>query len=186
LQQARREGSFSGKESVMESPEREAVMSGCGKYRYLLRRRVGRSHRVATIIMLNPSTADAVKDDPTIRRCMGFARLWGCGRLQVVNLFALRSRDPEAIRQAADPVGPENEDHIRRAIETAGRGPIVCAWGVRGGYWDRDLAVLGLLQQLGVRPLALAVTRGGHPRHPLYAPYTRRLVTLERVSPSRA
>jgi hypothetical protein len=168
----------------MVPPEREAVMSGCGKYRYLLRRRVGRSHRVATIIMLNPSTADAVKDDPTIRRCMGFARLWGCSRLQIVNLFALRSRDPEAIQQAADPVGPENEDHIRRAIETACRGPIVCAWGVRGSYRDRDLAMLRMLRQLGVRPLAIAVTRGGYPRHPLYAAYTRRLVSLEEAWPS--
>src|SRR5262245_2005621 len=99
--------------------EQGAVLSACGKYRYLLRRHFGSSHKIATVIMLNPSTADATMDDNTMRRCMGFARQWGCGRLQVVNLFALRSRDPKAIKQTVDPVGPANESHIRQAIETS-------------------------------------------------------------------
>src|SRR5437588_2477108 len=89
-----------------------AVFSPDGRYRYLLTRRLGRSRRVATFIMLNPSTADAINNDPTIRKCVGFARRWGCGLLQVVNLFALRATEPRVLRAAADPVGPENSRWI--------------------------------------------------------------------------
>lgn len=158
--------------------EQNAVISACGKYRYVLTRQVGPSNRTATFIMLNPSTADASQDDPTIRRCIGFARQWGCGRLLVLNLFAVRATDPEDMRRANDPVGPKNKDWVGRKLRDLGKygssfelGPVVCGWGVHGEYMEQDLTMLGWLESLGLEPLALGVTKGGHPRHPLYLPY---------------
>jgi hypothetical protein len=126
--------------------------------------------------MLNPSTADATNDDPTIRRCIGFARHWGCGRLVVLNLFAVRATDPADMKRADDPVGPENRDWFDRTLRDSHGGPVVCAWGVHGAYMEQDLTVLGWLDRVGVEPLALGVTREGHPKHPLYLPYSAALV----------
>ncbi len=119
--------------------------------------------------MLNPSTADAERDDPTIRRCAGFARSWGFGGMTVVNLFALRATDPARLRRARDPVGRDNDRHIAAA---ASAGLVVVAWGVHGRLGERDRAVLALLS--GCRPGCLGTTRGGHPRHPLYLPAATR------------
>src|SRR3954454_15761859 len=102
--------------SLTLSLEQNAVISACGRYRYLLSRQVGPGLRTATFIMLNPSTADATNDDPTIRRCIGFARQWGCGRLAVLNLFAVRATDPAEMKRADDPVGPENRDWFDRHL----------------------------------------------------------------------
>lgn len=159
--------------------EQNAVISACGRYRYLLTRQVGPGARTATFIMLNPSTADASNDDPTIRRCIGYARQWGCGRLAVLNLFAFRATDPADLKRAEEPVGPENRAWIERTLRGDAAGPVVCAWGVHGEHLGQDLAVLGWLAQLGIRPLALGLTRDGHPRHPLYAPYSAELVQFE-------
>ena len=155
----------------------EAVISPCGRYRYLLTRQIGRGAKAAIFIMLNPSTADATADDPTIRRCMGFARRWRCGVVRVVNLFAVRATDHAAIRVVDDPVGPDNPDWIERAVRvTRHRNLVVCAWGIHGTYLGQDRAVLDRLNARSIRPIALGVTRHGHPRHPLYLPYTARLV----------
>jgi hypothetical protein len=151
-----------------------AVISKCGTYRYLLTRQVSSSSKIATFIMLNPSTADAVNDDQTIRKCIGFTKLFGSGQLRVVNLFAIRSRDPKVIRKAIAPVGKKNADHIKRAV--VGATYVICAWGVGGNFKDQDLAVVGLLNSLGVNAFALAITRGGHPQHPLMASYSREMV----------
>ena len=149
-----------------------AVISPCGMYRYLLTRYLGPGAKPATFIMLNPSTADAERDDATIRKCVGFTRRWGCLGLQVVNLFALRATDPTGLRRVEDPVGPENAVWIGRAIQEARtNGPIVCAWGNHGDYCDQDLAVLRLLKAWKVKPVALQITKRGHPKHPLYVPY---------------
>jgi hypothetical protein len=148
----------------------DAVISACGRYRYLLTRRVGPGMRTATFVMLNPSTADAANDDPTIRRCIGFARRWGCGRLVVLNLFAVRATAPADMKRVADPVGPENEAWFDRTLADRGDGPVVCAWGVHGRHRGQDGVVLGWLDGLGISPLCLGSTRGGHPRHPLYLP----------------
>src|SRR3989449_11540410 len=104
----------------------DACFSRCGTYRYALWRRWAAGPQVL-FVMLNPSTADAQRDDPTIRRCIGFARRWGCGGIEVVNLFALRATDPRRLRYTRDPVGPENVAHLARA---AGRASLVgAAWG---------------------------------------------------------
>jgi hypothetical protein len=104
-----------------------ADLSPCGTYRYLLGRRVGEGDRTALFMMLNPSTADATEDDPTIRRCTGFARREGCGVLEVVNLFAYRATDPAELRTAPDPVGPANDHHIKAALGRVAL--VVVAWG---------------------------------------------------------
>jgi hypothetical protein len=153
-----------------------AVISACGRYRYALTRRVGPGEQRATFIMLNPSTADAAKDDPTIRRCIGFARQWGCGQLLVLNLFAFRATDPADLKRAPDPVGPDNKAWFDRTLTDD--GPVVCGWGVHGTHRGQDLAVLGWLRELGVEPLALGVTKGGHPRHPLYVSSGTELVAF--------
>lgn len=162
-------------------PTASAVFSRCWRYRYLLTRHIGHSPAVVTFVMLNPSTADGHIDDPTIRKCVGFAARWGCGWLQVVNLFAYRAKRPGNLFAVADPVGRDNGAWIRRVVssnanDAAHDGPVVCGWGVNGTYLDRDVAVLRLLNRLGVRLLTLGLTRDGHPRHPLYVPYTCGLI----------
>jgi hypothetical protein len=154
--------------------DQAAVISTCGKYRYLLQREVSQRPGAALFILLNPSTADAEKDDPTIRKCMGFARKWGYGRLRVVNLFAYRATSPLAMKVADDPVGEENQYWIDKALRHT-HGVVVCAWGNHGGYRGQDVVVMGWLDDHGIEPMALRVSRQGEPYHPLYVPYGTRL-----------
>lgn len=143
-----------------------AVFSPCGIYRYTLERDVGSlvsSGRVL-FVMLNPSTADASTDDPTIRRCISFARRWGYGHLSVANLYAYRATDPAGLDRAADPVGPENDFWIGQLADSA--DAVVVAWGHNvGPIADRAERVLRVL---GDDVDALALTGTGQPRHPLY------------------
>jgi hypothetical protein len=143
-----------------------AVLSPGGSYRYLLSREWDEALPRCLFIMLNPSTADATQDDPTIRRCIGFAKAWGYGTLDVCNLFAWRATDPKALLKVADPVGPENDAHIRRAA--AGAGLVVCAWGNHGMLMLRGKAVNDLLRREGIASSCLGVTGTGQPKHPLY------------------
>lgn len=136
-----------------------ARFDATGTYRYYLWREWDAAAPTVTFVLLNPSTADAEHDDPTLRRCVGFARRWGCGRLELLNLFALRATSPAELRRAADPVGPENDTILRAA-----RGVIVVGWGNHGALHGRDREVLGLLGEV----LVLGFTKQGQPRHPLY------------------
>ncbi len=95
-----------------------AAFDSTGTYRYALWREWDASAPRLGFVLLNPSTADAENDDPTLRRCMGFARAWGYGSLQIVNLFAYRATVPDALRWVADAVGPENDRHICETIRT--------------------------------------------------------------------
>ena len=122
--------------------------------------------RDINFIMLNPSTADETLNDPTITRCIGFARRWQYTSLIVTNLFAFRATDPADMKRAADPVGPENDDYIRRIATNC--AAVVLAWGVHGVYQDRAASVLRLLNDAGVQPHCLGMTKAGHPKHPLY------------------
>ena len=140
-----------------------AVLSTDGRYRYELTRRWGAGQAV-TFIMLNPSTADSAIDDPTIRRCMGFARTWGFTALTVVNLYAWRSPRPQDLWTADDPVGAENDDYIARAA--APGGPLIAAWG-NNAQTDRVSHVLRLPGVIEVAE-TLGLTTKGQPRHPLY------------------
>lgn len=148
-----------------------AEFSECGTYRYRLRRSfTGRVLEAPTnpvvFLMLNPSTADATEDDPTIRRCCGFARAWGHTDLLVSNLFALRSTDPDALLSHPDPVGPENNE----VLAGLPRCPIICAWGSHVAARERGKFVTAMLRGSGDRLLCLGLTKGGAPRHPLYLP----------------
>lgn len=118
-------------------------------------------------IMLNPSTADETKDDPTIKRCIGFAQRWGYEEMCVVNLFALRATDPAELYQHPSPKGELNDGFIIEAAREAAL--IVCAWGNHGDLLNRDLAVLKLLRR-GKQVFALRETRTNQPAHPLYLP----------------
>lgn len=160
---------------ALESPggveiRREAVLSACLEYRYRLSRVVSAKPRTACFIMLNPSTADAHKDDNTIRRCMSFARSWDCGTLVVVNLFAYRSTDPYGLLRVADPIGPKNMDYLLGAACNAhvSGGPVVCAWGAHGSLRGQDRAVLDRLRSLEIPAQCLGITAEGFPKHPLY------------------
>lgn len=155
-----------------------AILSSDRKYRYLLTRTWGSllpEPRRCVFVMLNPSTADENSNDPTIRRCIDYAKSFGCDSLEVVNLFALRATDPGVLRYADDPVGPENDDWIDRV---AGSNPgqnaptlVVCAWGTFGSMFKRDDEVLKILSE-HVKLQCLALTRDGMPAHPLYLPKT--------------
>lgn len=145
-----------------------AVLSSCGAYRYRLERRWGDPPRLLGFIMLNPSTADAELDDPTIRRCKRFAEDAGFNGIVVGNLFAYRATDPREMKMASAPIGPENDEHLKaicREVET-----VVCAWGTNGSLRNRDQAVLRLIRLEGCEPHCLSLTAKGAPQHPLYLP----------------
>jgi hypothetical protein len=143
---------------------RSAELSDCGRYRYWLRRhwRHGGNGKTVCFLMLNPSTADALADDPTVRRCMAFCRAWGYSVLSVRNLFALRATDPRELLAAPDPVGPDGDAELAAA---ATADLVVCAWGAKVPF-GRDRQALELLAGRDLHCLGL--TAAGHPRHPLY------------------
>jgi len=141
-----------------------AYFSDCGNYRYRLSRTLAGSDGPLLLIGLNPSTADATHNDPTIRRCMGFARTWGHRELVVANLFSFRATKPKDLKAATTPIGPETNALLLREAQRASR--ILVAWGMHGGFMQRDQAVLELLSDF---PLyCLGKTKAGFPRHPLY------------------
>ena len=145
-----------------------AILSPCEEYRYVLTRGITGAdpERKMLFIMLNPSVADALIDDPTIRRCIGFARRENRGLLTVVNLFALRSTDPKALRVHSDPIGPENDIWIARYMDTHHNHTIVAAWGSDSFSIER-----GKLITKTYGPFkALGITRNCNPRHPLFVP----------------
>jgi hypothetical protein len=147
-----------------------AVISDCGKYRYRLIRDLGMMGDGACVfVMLNPSTADAMNDDPTIRRCIGYARTLGCARLEVVNLFAYRSTSPDVLYALGrmQAIGPDNDRHILEACK--GARLVLCAWGNHGTNFGRANEVLLMLRANGAKPMALKINRkSGQPAHPLY------------------
>lgn len=158
---------------------RSAVLSECGLYRYRLdrdwrtpmdRELNALSKGAVLFVMLNPSTADAREDDPTIRRCIDFAKRWGHDRLIVCNVFAYRATDPKALGGTYHPVGGENAAHLEAAAREADR--IVVAWGASGSKlsrWDSaQLQAVTALRTAGALYSIGAPTKDGHPRHPLY------------------
>ena len=139
-----------------------ANFSPCRSYRYTLARTWQATGPTALFICLNPSTADEATDDATVRRCIGFAKRLGFGRLLLTNLFGFRATCPIALTKATDPVGPENDDWIREASMAADL--TIVAWGIHGRLHERDQAVLRNLST----PHCLGTTKDGQPRHPLY------------------
>ena len=148
-----------------------AVYSDCESYRYSLTRVWAPAAPRVLFVMLNPSTATEVQNDPTIERCERRARHLGFGGFRATNIFAYRATDPRDMRQATDPVGHDNDAALRDGAAWADR--IIAAWGVHGAHLGRGRAVARLLRGLD-RPLYhLGLTKDGHPRHPLYLAYAQ-------------
>jgi hypothetical protein len=168
-----------------------ATFSADEKYRYELRRYwddgVHKPRRPSAVFIgLNPSTATELEDDPTIRRCIRFAKDWGCGGMCMLNLFALRSTDPKGLKLVEDPVGPANDTYL--ALYSASplhvpaplvplpywdssrccRPPVVACWGTHGGLQGRQEAVRELLGAIHVPLQTFGLTKHGYPKHPLY------------------
>lgn len=151
--------------------QRKALLSPCGEYRYTLERWWNDQRRDNLVVVgLNPSTADAMQDDPTIRRCVDFADQLGFGGLVMLNAYAYRSTYPEALADVIDPVGPENDRYIASVL--AGVPWAICAWSDHGT--GRAQAVLRIFEEMGCEPRVFGLTQRGAPRHPLYLPRSAR------------
>lgn len=146
----------------MISMKKSAVLSNCRNYRYELWRVWDETKPHAMFIGLNPSTADETEDDPTIRRCISFAKSWGYGGLCMVNLFAFRATQPVDMIKAADPIGEKNDATLVRLSKSA--GVIVAAWGNNGTFMNRSTEVKERLPNIS----ALKINKSGEPAHPLY------------------
>ncbi|MEM9350478.1 MAG: DUF1643 domain-containing protein [Pseudomonadota bacterium] len=146
-----------------------AVYSDCERYRYMLTRVWEPGGRKALFIMLNPSTATEVQNDPTVERCERRARALGFGAFRVLNIFAWRDTDPKKMRAATDPVGPANDAAILESLAWADQ--IIAAWGTHGEHLERGSAVAEMLRASGRPIYHLGLSKAGHPKHPLYIPY---------------
>lgn len=152
-----------------------ALFSDDFAYRYRLHREWNPARSTCTFLMLNPSAANAVKLDPTVRRCIGFAKREGCGRLEVVNVFAWIDSDPNGLLKADDPIGPDNDAHIVDACQHS--RIVIAAWS----YWaislgNRQAAVENLIAPYLYKTYVLGRNMDGTPRHPLYMAKTAPLI----------
>lgn len=122
-------------------------------------------------VMLNPSKATEVDNDPTVERCERRARALGFGAFQVTNIFAFRETNPKLMRQADDPVGPDNDQILREGVAWA--DVVIAAWGTHGAHLGRGTEVAQLLRRLDAPLHHLGLSIAGHPKHPLYISYSR-------------
>ncbi len=156
---------------LKDDAQSTAIYSPCERYRYQLTRIWQPDGRRALFIMLNPSTATEVQNDPTVERCERRARALGFGAFRVTNIFAWRDTDPRQMRAAADPVGPGNDAAI---VEGCGwTDQIIAGWGTHGAHLERGPQVAALLRETGRAVHHLGLTKAGHPRHPLYISYSQ-------------
>jgi hypothetical protein len=156
--------------------DRKIVFSADRKYRYTLWREFGgdliweginkQKEGFVQFIGLNPSTADETQDDPTIRRCIAFAKSWGYGAMCMTNLFAFRATDPKAMMATEDPIGNENDTFITRIATDASL--VVCAWGRGGNFNGRGILVCEMLRRNKIIPHHLGLNADWTPKHPLY------------------
>lgn len=148
----------------------KAVFSEDRMYRYMLTRQWDNTKPYVAFVGLNPSIADENLDDPTIRRCIGYAKAWGMGGIIMVNLFAFRATDPKDMKAAKDPIGPENNRYLRNVIRDA--HTVVAAWGNHGTYMGRGATVKKMYeaeQFAGyIHLTCLELSKNGSPKHPLY------------------
>ena len=147
-----------------------AVYSDCERYRYTLTREWDPNGQRVMFVMLNPSTATEVQNDPTVERCERRARTLGFGAFRVCNIFAWRDTDPKALRLAEDPTGPANDAAIREGCAWADE--VICAWGTHGALGNRGPRVEQLIRETGCELYHLGLTKDGHPKHPLYIAYS--------------
>jgi len=148
-----------------------AVYSDCENYRYALTREWDTRGGRVLFVMLNPSTATEIQNDPTVERCERRARALGFGAFRVCNIFAWRATDPRNMRAQTDPVGPANDAAILEGCAWADR--LICAWGTHGAHLSRGPAVERLMRQTGLPLQHLGLSLAGHPKHPLYISYSQ-------------
>jgi len=127
-------------------------------------------------VLLNPSSADELHDDPTVARCIERARRWGFAGADILNIFAIRGTDPSILREFPDPVGPENDRWILDVASKADR--VIVGWGAHGVIGNRGNIVLSMLREAGITAWCLGTTKTGMPRHPLYIPYSKEAQSL--------
>ncbi len=147
----------------------EAVYSDCERYRYSLTRVWDDAAPKALFIMLNPSKATEVQNDPTIERCERRSRVLGFGGFRAMNIFAWRETDPKLLKQAQAPIGPENDRLLLDSLHWADQ--VIAGWGYHGAFQGRGPAVEALLRGSGAELHCLGLSKEGHPRHPLYIAY---------------
>ena len=150
-----------------------AQYSDCEQYRYALTKVWELETSQVVFVMLNPSTATEVQNDPTVERCERRARTLGFGGFQVINIFAWRSTDPKKMRVAKDPIGPDNDNTIMKACRWGDQ--IIAAWGTHGSHLNRGSEVEKILRKSNKPIFHLGLSKGGHPKHPLYIAYAQRL-----------
>jgi hypothetical protein len=151
-----------------------AIYSDCERYRYALTRTWDDAGKRALFVMLNPSTATEVQNDPTVERCERRSRALGFGAFRVTNIFAWRDTDPRNMRAAEDPVGPKNDATIKDGADWA--DTVIAAWGTHGTHRSRGTVVESLLRKTPHPLFSLGLTKHGHPKHPLYIAYTQQPV----------
>lgn len=147
----------------------EAVYSDCERFRYVLTRLWAPAGKKVLFVMLNPSTATEVQNDPTVERCERRARALGFGGFRVANIFAFRATDPKVMRAERDPVGPDNDAAIDESCVWADQ--VICAWGAHGSHLGRGIQLEARLRASGLPLFHLGLTKDGQPKHPLYVGY---------------
>lgn len=156
--------------TLFEDRTSTATFSPCRKYRYTLERVWAPELPLINWLMLNPSTADEVANDPTVERCERRARMWNYGGLIVTNLFAWRATDPRELRKVSDPIGRDNDEAI---VESTHRAQlIVCGWGKDGALLGRGAAVRRRLHMFTTLHYLKLSETTGEPWHPLYLSYS--------------
>ena len=150
-----------------------AKLSRCRKYRYALWRTWDDTLPYVMFVGLNPSTADENTDDPTLIRCMNFAKSWGYGGVCMANLFAFRATDPSLMKTSENPVGRLNNKWLKELASQAGL--VVAAWGNDGAYLGRSQKVVNMIPQLH----CLKINKSGEPAHPLYQKSTQTAVLMK-------
>jgi len=151
----------------------DATLSSCRMYRYALSRIWDVSKPYAMFIGLNPSTADETEDDPTINRCINYSKDWGYGGLCMANLFAFRATTPNDMMASNNPIGPDNDEWIKKIAQEA--GVIVAAWGNDGSFMDRSKQVKKMIPNL----MCIKINKSGEPAHPLYQPKSAKPIKWE-------
>jgi hypothetical protein len=152
-----------------------AIFSTCDQYRYLLRRTWSKDGPNIVFVMLNPSTATELKNDPTVERCQRRASE-RYGSFTIVNIFALRSTDPKALYVHSDPVGERNDEMIIDACRDADK--VICGWGNHGILHQRGAQVMKLIRTIPKTVFAFKITKSGQPQHPLYISYATDAVAI--------
>lgn len=161
-------------ESKVDGEHRGAILSDCLNYRYSLWRIWGNGKKV-NFIGLNPSTADGREDDRTISRLRNFAKSWGYDGFYITNLFAYRTKKPSILKKAKDPIGVSNDQYILG--QSTKCSDVVFMWGTNGSFMNRNKQVEGMISV----PKCIAITKGGHPSHPLYLKGDLTLMLYPRV-----